>query len=64
MKLTKIHQVLAFKEPQWLKPHIEFNTAKRAKVINNFEKDFFYGKTIEKLRNRNRRNCVTNSKDY
>ena len=41
MKLTKIHQALAFKEPQWLKPHIKFNTAKRAKVINNFEKDFF-----------------------
>ena len=41
MKLTKIHRVLNFKQPDWMKKHIDFNTEKRMKTANNFEKIFF-----------------------
>ena len=37
LKLKKIYHILEFKQSQWLKPHVEFNTQKRleAKKIRN-----------------------------
>ena len=41
MKLTKIHKALKFKQSDWMKKCINFNTEKRKNAGNDFEKDFF-----------------------
>ena len=41
MKLTKMQTVLKFKQFDWMKKYIDFNTEKRTNAANSFEKDFF-----------------------
>ena len=69
MKLTKIQKILKFKQSDWLKKYIGFNTEKRKNVANSFEKDFLklmmksaYGKTIKVWEKESM--LVNNEKDY
>ena len=71
MKLTKIHRVLKFKQSDWMKKYIGFNTKKRISATNDFEKDFFklminsfYGKTMEDLRKIINVRFANNKKDF
>ena len=41
MKLTKIHRVLHFKQSNWMKKYIDFNTKKRMSATNGFKKRLF-----------------------
>ena len=40
MRITKVHQILKFKQSPWLKKYIVFNSEKRAQATSTFEKDF------------------------
>ena len=59
MIVEKIHEIISFKQSRWLEKYISFNTQKRNKAKNDFEKDFFkllvnaaFGKFLENVRNR------------
>ena len=41
MKLVKPHQILKFKQSEWLKKYTDFNRDKIKNAANGFEKDFF-----------------------
>ena len=71
MKLTQIHRVLKFKQSDWMKKCIDFNTEERTSAASNLEKDFFklminsvYDKTMGNLRKRINVRLVTNEKDF
>ena len=57
--LEKIHEKVSFTQSKWLEKYISFNTQKRNRAKNDFEKDFFkllftsvFGRMIQKVRNR------------
>ena len=59
MIVEKTHEIVSFKQRRWLEKYISFNTEKRNRVKNDFEKDFFkllvnaaFGKFLENVRNR------------
>ena len=58
-EVVKVHTNILFKRSKWLEKYISFNSQKRNKAMNDFERDFykllnnvFYGKTMEIIRNR------------
>ena len=59
MKLVKIHRILKFKQNNWLKSYVDFNTEKRKESPDEFSKNLckllnncIYGKSIENIRQR------------
>ena len=59
MVVEKVHEIISFKQSKWLQSYISFNTQKRNKAKNEFEKDFLkllvnaaFGKFLENVRNR------------
>ena len=70
MKLTKIHRVLKIKQSDWMKKHIDFNTEKRMKTVNDFGGFFklminsVYGKTMANLQKRINVRLGNNAKDF
>ena len=68
MKLGNVHRILKFRQSDWLKKCIGFNTDKRKNATNSFEKDFFkltsnstFGKTMENLSKRIKVRLVNNA---
>ena len=70
MKFKKVHRILKFKQKDWMKPHIDFDTQKRKEPTNDADQNLFkllnnvvYGKTMENLRKRIKIRIVKNEKD-
>ena len=67
---SKIHRVLKFKQFEWMKKYIDFNTKKRTNAANSFEKKIkliinsVYGKTMENLPKRINVMLVNNEKNF
>ena len=58
MKLVKIHRMLSFRQSDWLRKYVDFNTEKR-KSSAEFNKNLYkllnnctYGRSIENIRKR------------
>ena len=70
IEVKKIHRILKFKQKDWMKPYIDFNTQKRKEATNDADKNLFkllnnavYGKTMENLRKRIKIRIVKTEKD-
>ena len=66
-----MHRILEFKQSDWMKPYIDFNTQKRKEATNEADKNLFkllnnavYGKTMENMRKRIKIRITTNEKDF
>ena len=69
--MIKVHRILKFKQSNWLKEYVEFNTRKRQENTDEFNKAFFkllincaYGKSMENIRKRINVKLINDSKEY
>ena len=67
----KVHKILEFKQSDWMKSYIDFNTQKRKEATNEADKTLFkllnnpaYGKTMENMRKRIKIRITINEKDF
>ena len=70
-KMIKIHRVLKFKQSDWMKKYVDFNTEKRKMQLMILKKNFFkltinsvYSKAMENLRKRINVRFANNEKDF
>ena len=63
--------MLEFKQSDWIKPYIDFNTQKRMEATNEADKNRFkllnnvvYGKTMENMRKIMKIRIIKTSKDF
>ena len=71
IKLIKVHRIIKFKQSNWLKEYVEFNTRKRQESSDEFNKAFFkllincvYGKSMENIRKRINAKLINDCKEY
>ena len=71
MKLVKIHRILKFKQSNWLKSYVDFNTKKRQESTDEFNKGLYkllnnciYGKRIENIQKRMNVKSISDQKTY
>ena len=69
MKLVKIHRILSFRESDWLKSYVDFNTKKKQESTDEFNKNLYkllnnctYGKSIENIRKRSNVKLINDKK--
>ena len=70
MKLVKIHRMLSFRQSDWLRKYVDFNTEKR-KSSAEFNKNLYkllnnctYGRSIENIRKRINVKLINDEKTY
>ena len=71
MKLIKIHTILIFKQGNWLKEYVDFNTDKRKDSLDDFNKSLYklmvnciYGKSIESVSKKVNIKLINDKKTY
>ena len=69
--LKKVHRILEFKQSDWMKPYIDFNSQERKEAAYEADKNLFkllnnalFGKSMENMRNRIKIRIATNEKDF
>ena len=69
MVVDKVHEIISFKLSKWFEQNIKFYTQKKL-ATNGFEKGFyillinaFYGKTVESVSNRIKREFTRKNDD-
>ena len=70
-KIGKMQRMLKFKQSDWMRPYIDFNTQKKTISNNKADKNFFklmnnsiYDKTMENFKKRIKIRVVKNSRDF
>ena len=66
-----MHRILVFKQIDWMKPYIDFNTQKGKEATNEADKSLFKllnnavcSKTMENMRKRIKIRIIKNKKDF
>ena len=69
--LKKVHRILEFKQSDWMKSYIDFNTERRKEATNEADKNLFkllnnavYRKTMENMRKRMKIRITKTPKDF